>query len=140
MLWLSPFYYIEAKFWPLKKRVKHYRHHSRWNFSEEQPVTPLFDHKWMKKFWKSLTVEPADKKLRRYKSDWLWHVTRTNSNRMLKIMLNCRLNGRRWLGRPLNRLLGKAITGLSRPNSWQMMIYIRAFSIIKTHNINTMFR
>jgi len=34
-----------------------------------------------------LKVEPVDKKLRRYKSKWLWHVT-WMYNRMQKIMLN----------------------------------------------------
>jgi hypothetical protein len=35
-------------------------------------------------------------------------------------MLNYRPNGRRRLERPLNRLLDKAETRLSRPNSWRM--------------------
>jgi hypothetical protein len=39
-------------------------------------------------------------------------------NRLPKIMLNYRPNGRRRrLGRPLKRLLDEAETGLSRPNS-----------------------
>jgi hypothetical protein len=32
-------------------------------------------------------VEPVEEKLRRYKSNWLRHVTRTNSNSVPKIML-----------------------------------------------------
>jgi hypothetical protein len=40
-------------------------------------------------------------------------------NRMPKIMLSYKPNGRRRLGRPLNRLL-EAETGLLRPNSWRM--------------------
>jgi len=39
-----------------------------------------------------LKVEPADEKLRRYKSTWLRHVTGVN-NRMPKIMLNYRPHG-----------------------------------------------
>jgi hypothetical protein len=35
-----------------------------------------------------LKVEPVDEKLRRYKSNWLKHVTGMNNNRMPKIMLN----------------------------------------------------
>ena len=50
-----------------------------------------------------LKVEPVDQKLTRYKSNWLRHVTRTISNRMPKIMLNYRTNGRRHLGRPLKQ-------------------------------------
>jgi hypothetical protein len=68
-----------------------------------------------------LKVEPVDEKLRRYKSNWVWHVTRMNNNRMSKILLNYRSNERRRLRRPLKRLLDEAETGLSRPNSWGMM-------------------
>jgi hypothetical protein len=35
-----------------------------------------------------LKVEPVDEKLRRNKSNWLRRITRMNSNRMSKIMLN----------------------------------------------------
>jgi len=37
-------------------------------------------------------------------------------------MLICRSNGQRRLGSPLKKLLGEAETGLSRPNSWRMMM------------------
>jgi len=40
-----------------------------------------------------------------------------NNNRMPIIMLNYRPNGPRRLGRPLERLLDEAETGLSRPDS-----------------------
>jgi hypothetical protein len=60
-----------------------------------------------------LKVEPVYEKLRRYKSNSLGNVTRTSSNRMPKLMLNYRSNGRRRLGRPLKRLLEEAETGLS---------------------------
>jgi len=63
-----------------------------------------------------LKAEPADDKLRRRKSNWLQHVTGMNSSRMAKIMLNCRPNGRRRLGRSLKRLLDEAEMGLSGPN------------------------
>jgi len=36
-----------------------------------------------------------DEKLRRFKSNWLRHVTSTNSSRTVEIVLNCRPNGRR---------------------------------------------
>ena len=45
-----------------------------------------------------------------------------NNKWMPKIMLNYRSNGRRQIGRPLKRLLDEAKTGLSRPNSCQMMM------------------
>jgi len=38
------------------------------------------------------------------------------NNRMSKIVLNCRPNGQRGLGRPLKKILDEAETGLSRPN------------------------
>jgi hypothetical protein len=59
-------------------------------------------------------MEPLDKKLRRFKSSWLRHVTRVNKYRVTKITLNYRPNGRRRLGRRLKRLLYEAETGLSR--------------------------
>jgi len=64
-----------------------------------------------------LKVEPAEEKLRRYKSNWLRLAKRMDNNRISKIMLKYeRPNGRRRLGRPLKRLLDEADTGLSRPN------------------------
>jgi len=48
-----------------------------------------------------LKAEPVDENLIRHKSNWLPHVTRMNSNRMAKIMLNYRSNGGRRLARPL---------------------------------------
>jgi len=49
----------------------------------------LFDHKRKEDISEELNVEPVDEKLIRYKPNWLRHVTRMNSNRMPKIMLNC---------------------------------------------------
>jgi hypothetical protein len=40
-----------------------------------------------------------------------------NSNRIPKIMLNYRPNGRRRLGRRLERIVDEAETGLSKPDS-----------------------
>jgi hypothetical protein len=40
---------------------------------------------------------------------------------MPEIILNCRQNGRRRLGRPLKKLFDEAETGLSRPNARRMM-------------------
>jgi len=68
-----------------------------------------------------LKVEPADEKLRRNKSNWLRHVTRMNNGKP-KIMPNYRPNGRRKLRRPLKKLLDEAETGLSRPDSWRLMM------------------
>jgi hypothetical protein len=61
-------------------------------------------------------VTEVDEKLRRCKSHLLRRGRRMD-NRMAKIMLNYRTNGRRRLGMPLKRLLDVAETGLSRSNS-----------------------
>jgi len=45
----------------------------------------------------------------RHKSNWLWHVKRMYDNRMLTLMLRCRPNGWRWLGRPLKRQTSKQV-------------------------------
>jgi hypothetical protein len=58
-----------------------------------------------------MKIESVDEKLRRYKANWLRHVTRMNNK-----MLNYRRNGRKRLARPLKRLSDEAETGLSRPN------------------------
>jgi hypothetical protein len=63
-----------------------------------------------------LKIEPAGEKLRRYKPNWLQHVTRTNNNRVPQIMLNYTPNGRKRLGIPLKALSNEAKTGLLRPN------------------------
>jgi len=46
----------------------------------------LLDHK-RNELLEELKVQPVDKKLRRYKSNWLEHVIRMNKNRMPKIRL-----------------------------------------------------
>jgi hypothetical protein len=58
----------------------------------------LFEHKRNEEIWKELKVEPVDEKMRKYKSNWLTHITRINSKIKAKIMLDFRLNGQRRLG------------------------------------------
>jgi hypothetical protein len=55
-------------------------------------------------------------------SKWLQHVTKMNHNRMQKIMLNYRPNGRRGLGSILEKLLDEVEIALSRINSWRLMV------------------
>ena len=83
---------------------------------------PFLTTKGMEEILEEMKVEPADKKLRRYKSNWLRHATRMNNNRMTKIVLNYRKSGRRRLGIPWKRLLDEAETGLSRSNWCEMMM------------------
>jgi hypothetical protein len=85
-----------------KKRIFINRDES---FQKNRAGNTLVDHSRDEELLEELKVEPVDKKLRRYKSNWLRHVTSMNSNRMPKIMLYYRSNGRRCLGRPLKRLL-----------------------------------
>jgi len=47
----------------------------------------LLGHKRNEEILENSKVETADKKARRYKSNWLQHVTRMNNSRMRKIML-----------------------------------------------------
>jgi len=70
------------------------------------------DHKRNKDILEEFKIETVDEKLRRYKLKWFRHVTRMKSNRMSKIVLNYRPNGRRRLERPLKRLLEEAETSL----------------------------
>jgi hypothetical protein len=76
----------------------------------------LFDRKRNEEILEEIKSEPVYRKLRRFKSNLLRHVTGMDSSRMAEIVLNCRpIVGRR-LGRPLKGLLDEAETGLSRPN------------------------
>ena len=101
-----------------KKMVKHKKSLSSVEMRFFRTVeNTLFDEKRNGEIMEELKVEPLDETLRRYKSGWLkGHVTRMNK-RMPKIMLNCKLNGRRQLGNILKRLLDEADTEPSKPNS-----------------------
>jgi len=46
-------------------------------------------------------LEPSDEKLKRYKSQWLRHVTIMTNKMIPNVMMNYKQNGRRQLGRPL---------------------------------------
>ena len=72
----------------------------------------VLGHKRINTFWKLLKIKPFDEKLRRYISNWLRRVKRMKNNRMPKIMLIYRPNGRRRLGRHLKSLLDDAETDL----------------------------
>jgi hypothetical protein len=107
---------MEAKFGSLGKRIKKKLTSVEIKFFIRTAGYTFFDHKRNEEILEQLKVEPVDEKLRRYKSNWLQHVTRMNNNTMTKIMLNYRPNGRKLLGRPLKKLLDEAETGLLRHN------------------------
>ena len=95
----------------------------------------LLDHKRNEDIFEELKVETVDEKLRRYKSNWLRHATRTNSKRLPKIMLNYRSNIKKKLGRPLKRRLDQAETGLFKHDSWRMMMTMMTFKYEKNWHI-----
>jgi hypothetical protein len=64
----------------------------------------LYDHKRNEEILEELKVEPTDENLRRYKSNWLRHLTRMINNRIPKIMLDCRSKGRIRLRRHVRKL------------------------------------
>jgi hypothetical protein len=70
------------------------------------------DHKENEEILEEFEVEPTARKIIRCKSICLRHVTRTNSSRMARIVLNCRAVGRGGLGRPLKRETDETETGL----------------------------
>jgi hypothetical protein len=91
---ISTFFYMEAKFGPLQKRIENYWHQLRWKFSKEQPGTFFLTIMEGRSF-ESVKVESRTSRLETkiYKSNLLWHVTRMNRSSMPKVMLNCRPNG-----------------------------------------------
>ena len=129
--WFSAFFYLEAKFRPLKKGQRRLTSMEIKVFRKTTGYT-LFDHKRKENILEELKVEPADEKIRRFKSSWLRNVIRMNNDGMPKIVLNYRPNGRRWLGRPLKRLLNEAETGLAKPNSWRMMMMMMMMIMMMT--------
>ena len=75
---------MEAQFGPLDKRIKMTdinRDETVQTNSQEQ----YFDQKRNEEIFEEVKIEPVDEKLRRYKSNWLRHVTRTKNKRMPKI-------------------------------------------------------
>ena len=92
----------EREFWTLRKK----------DDINIDGIFHLLRHKSNEEILEEFKVEPVDEELRRYKSNWLRHVTRLDNNRMPKIMLNYRTNRRRRLGRSLKRLLEQAEAGL----------------------------
>jgi hypothetical protein len=88
-----PIVYMEAKFGPLRHKDKKAIDINRdESFQRSSPVHPFY-HNRNEEILEELKVEPVDKNLRRYKSNWLRHVPRKNNSRMPKIILNCRPNG-----------------------------------------------
>ena len=101
-------------FGPSDKRIKTTDINRDTSFHKTAGYT-LFDHKKNEEILEEVK-EQVDENLKRQKSNSL-HATRMNNNRLPKIMLNYRPNGRRLRGRTLERLIDEAETVLARPNS-----------------------
>ena len=74
---------MEAQFGPLDKRIQ------MTDINRDESVQTnsqqYFDQKINEEIFEEVRMEPVDEKLRRYKSNWLRHVTRTKNKRMPKI-------------------------------------------------------
>lgn len=126
-----------SKIWSLRKKDKKWLALVKMKFFTMVRCT-VFDCKRNEEILEGLKVEWANEKLRRYKSNWLWNVTRMNHIRMPKIMLHYRIYEWRWLGRHLKMLLDKAKTGISRPNLWWVLMTMKkGHSFIKWTNLST---
>ena len=113
MHWPSPFFHFEEKPGPWggeKKNNNNDKERDRDKMTDITIEMKFFgrrarynrcDHKRKGEILEELKVEPVDDRLRRYKSNWLWHLTKMNNNMMPKIMLNYRSYGWRQLGRDL---------------------------------------
>jgi hypothetical protein len=69
--WPSPFYYMETKFGPLKKKDKKQLTSVELKLFRGTAAYTHFGHKRNEEIFEGLKVEPVDEKLRRYKSNWL---------------------------------------------------------------------
>jgi hypothetical protein len=84
---------MEEKFGPLEKKDKKMTDINRQEiFQRTSQVQPFRTRKNNEEILEELKVETADEKLRRYKSNRPRHVSRMNSSRVAKIMLNYRPN------------------------------------------------
>ena len=122
--WLSPFFYMKAKFLPLEKMDANRLTSFAMKFFQRTAGCTRFDHRRDAKMLEELKAEPVDEIRRRYKSDWPRHITRMSISRFPKIMLICRPNGRRRRRRPLKRRLDNDERGLPSSNTWTMMMII----------------
>jgi len=82
----------ESDTWTLSKKDKKRLTSINMRFFRGTTGDTIFAHKMNEEILEGLKVVSVDEKMR-YKSNWLRHVTRMNSNRMTKIMLNYRQNG-----------------------------------------------
>jgi hypothetical protein len=82
MHWLFPFFYLEAKFGPVEKRMKTID--IEMEFYRRTAGYDLLDRKRNEEILEELKVEQFDEKLRRYKSNWLRHKKKSNKTRCKK--------------------------------------------------------
>jgi hypothetical protein len=90
-----PLFLYGSKIWILKQKGKKIDINQDKIFQKNSSVHTFLPQNKLN-FGRAESIA-VDEKLRRYKSNWLQHVTRMN-NKMSKIMLNYRPNGSRQLG------------------------------------------
>ena len=113
--------------WSARNRDLYLTTHNTHNRHTSMPLAT----KRNEEILEEMKVEPVNRKLRRYKPELLRHVTRTNSSRMPNVVLNCRPNSRRQLGRPLKSLWDEAETGLKPFGAGIIFFLILAHLYIK---------
>ena len=118
-----------SEIWTLRKKIKNYLYQKDDVSKKNSQVHPFWPQR-NQEILEEMNLKPFDEKLRRYKSNWLRHVTRMDNNRMLKVMLNYRPNGRRRFGKPSKNLLDEVETCLWRPNSWRMMMMVMMMMLL----------
>jgi hypothetical protein len=111
-----------SEVWTLRQQDKKQCHRDE-IFQKNSRVHPS-DRRKNEEVLEEQQVEPVDDKLRRHKSNWLRRLTRMDTNKMPKLMLNYIPDERRRLERPLTRQLDEAELGLSRPNSRRMGVVV----------------
>jgi hypothetical protein len=82
-----------SEIWNIRKKDKKTIGIDRDQICQTNSRYTLLGHNRNEEILEHLEVELVNKKLGRYKSNWLQHVTRMDRNRMAKIVLNCRLSG-----------------------------------------------
>jgi hypothetical protein len=80
------------------------------NFMRKTAGLTLWDHKRNEEILKNLKVEIIFKIIQNYRANWKEHTERMDSSRIPNNLLNYRPNGKRSLGRPLQRW-SETVTG-----------------------------
>ncbi|KAJ4435845.1 hypothetical protein ANN_18464 [Periplaneta americana] len=78
------------------------RNYDSWNFYFEAGYTK-WNHKRNENVMEELQLEPVINHVKHYRNNWINHLHRMRRDRIPKVMLHYRPNGKRSLGRPKKR-------------------------------------